>query len=63
LGPQAALAGRLFLAGSERYYAQDVVDFTNPAVDVTILGVIADLFRHRAPIPAIGTDKAGAGAG
>ena len=56
IGPGSSIGVRLaaLLAGSERYYALDVVDFTNPAVDVAILGAIVQLFRDRAPIPAAG---------
>lgn len=56
IGPGSSIGVGLaaLLAGSERYYGLDVVDFTNPTVDVTILGAIASLFRHRAPIPAAG---------
>lgn len=56
IGPGSSIGVGLaaLLAGAERYYALDVIDFTDPKSDVAILDSIADLFRSRAVIPSRG---------
>ena len=56
LGPGRSIGVGLaaLLAGAERYYALDLVDFTDPASDAVILDEVAALYRRRAPIPASG---------
>ena len=42
------------IAGAEKYYALDLIDFSNPAVNVAIFDDLVAMFRQRAPIPSSG---------
>jgi hypothetical protein len=56
LGPGSSL-GTGFAAlifGAEKYYAQDLVDFSDPIVNLAIFDELVALFRRKAPIPASG---------
>jgi hypothetical protein len=56
LGPGCSIGVGVaaLLAGAHRYYALDLMDFTDPESDVEIVDQVASLFRRRAPIPASG---------
>jgi hypothetical protein len=56
LGPGSSIGVGIaaLLAGARRYYALDLVDFTNPKLDVVVFDQLASFFRCRAPIPASG---------
>lgn len=57
LGPGDSLGIGLaaLLSGSERYYAFDVVDYTDPRDNIAVLDQLIELFSNRAPIP--GSDE------
>jgi SAM-dependent methyltransferase len=56
LGPGSSVGVGIaaLLAGAQRYYALDLVDFTNPESDIAVLDELASFFRRRSPIPASG---------
>jgi len=56
LGPGSSIGVGLaaLLAGAERYYGLEVVDFTDPKVDAEVLDKLTGLFRRRATIPSTG---------
>jgi hypothetical protein len=42
------------IAGAERYYALDLIDFSNRAQNLVVFDQIAAMFRERRPIPSSG---------
>ena len=56
LGPGSSIGVGItaLLGGAQRYYALDVVDFTDAKTNLRILDELVELFLHRAPIPASG---------
>ena len=42
------------IAGAERYYALDLIDFSNTAQNLVVFDQIATMFRERRPIPSSG---------
>jgi SAM-dependent methyltransferase len=56
LGPGSSIGVGIaaLLAGAQRYYSLDVVDFTDLKSDIDVLDELASFFRRRAPIPASG---------
>jgi hypothetical protein len=42
------------IAGAERYYALDLIDFSNAAQNLSVFDEIAAMFRERRPIPSSG---------
>jgi SAM-dependent methyltransferase len=56
LGPGSSLGTGFaaLLAGAEKYYALDLIDFSDPKVNVSVLDEIVGLYRRKAPIPSAG---------
>jgi len=42
------------ILGAKKYYALDLIDFTDPKVNVSIFDELVALFRKKAPIPSTG---------
>jgi hypothetical protein len=56
LGPGSSLGVGLaaLIAGAERYYALDMIDFCNAAQNLSVFDQLVRMFREKAPIPASG---------
>jgi hypothetical protein len=56
LGPGSSIGVGMtaLLGGAHRYYALDLVDFTDAKTNLRILDELVELFLHRTPIPASG---------
>jgi SAM-dependent methyltransferase len=56
LGPGSSLGTGFaaLIAGAEKYYALDLIDFSDLALNLAIFDELVALFRRRAPVPASG---------